>query len=174
MQVTRWYLGWKGLFPADLLANPRVQRQLNAALDMMNQAVEGAPVVQPGARENMAYLKVSENRKFEQQQYTAPSVAGVSNIGQPVSSIDTGYDHGYATMTLKEIVETTAQQSDVQFLPKVGRLNQGLQVYGFGLVSVTIDNHNQMLYAQAGEKWVPVSLEQLIELNRTRTMERSR
>eukprot|EP00243_Klebsormidium_subtile_P010541 TRINITY_DN5664_c0_g1_i1.p1 TRINITY_DN5664_c0_g1~~TRINITY_DN5664_c0_g1_i1.p1 ORF type:complete len:136 (+),score=11.35 TRINITY_DN5664_c0_g1_i1:42-410(+) len=122
----------------------------------------------------MAYLKVSENRKFEQQQYTAPSVTGVSNVGQPASSIDTGYDHGYVTMTLKEIVETTAQQSDVQFLPKVGRLNQGLQVYGFGLVSVTIDNHNQMLYAQAGEKWVPVSLEQLIELNRTRTLDRNR
>jgi tuftelin-interacting protein 11 len=170
--VTRWYLGWKGLFPPDLLANPRVQRQLNAALDMMNQAVEGAPVVQPGARENMAYLKVSENRKFEQQQFSAPSMSSAPEVGQPVSSIDTGYDHGFLSMSLKEIVEATAQQNDVMFLPKVGRLYQGLQVYSFGLVSVTIDNHKQMLYAQAGEKWLPVSLEQLIELNRTRTLER--
>jgi hypothetical protein len=37
-EVTRWYLGWKGLFPEEVLSHERVRRGFNAALDMMNQA----------------------------------------------------------------------------------------------------------------------------------------
>ncbi|CAI5995597.1 unnamed protein product [Closterium sp. NIES-64] len=63
-EVTRWYLGWKALFPAELLSSERVRQQLNVALDMMNQAVEGMPVLQPGVKENVSYLRVSEQQAF--------------------------------------------------------------------------------------------------------------
>ncbi|CAI5490675.1 unnamed protein product [Closterium sp. Naga37s-1] len=63
-EVTRWYLGWKALFPAELLSSERVRQQLNVALDMMNQAVEGMPVLQPGVKENVSYFRVSEQQAF--------------------------------------------------------------------------------------------------------------
>ena len=59
-EVTDWYLGWKKLLTSNLLANERVRWHLQSALDMMNQAVEGMPVVQPGARANVSYLRVTE------------------------------------------------------------------------------------------------------------------
>lgn len=36
-EVTRWFLGWKGLFPESLLAHEKVRKGFNAALDLMNQ-----------------------------------------------------------------------------------------------------------------------------------------
>ncbi|KAG6548843.1 hypothetical protein Mapa_009605 [Marchantia paleacea] len=164
-EVTQWYLGWKSLFPAELLANERIRRQLNVALDMMNQAVEGAPVVQPGARENVSYLRVTEQRQFEsqqqaaftkQQQQHAASTYGVDNFGAE-------------NISLKEIVEGFAQDNDVQFVPKLGRVHEGLQVYAFGAVSVCVDSAKQKLVAQTGDTWVSVSLEQLLEMHRSRS-----
>lgn len=40
-EVTRWFLGWKGLFPEELLAHEKVRRGFNLALDLMNQALAG-------------------------------------------------------------------------------------------------------------------------------------
>ncbi|BFI30199.1 tuftelin-interacting protein 11 [Marchantia polymorpha subsp. ruderalis] len=164
-EVTQWYLGWKSLFPAELLANERIRRQLNVALDMMNQAVEGAPVVQPGARENVSYLRVTEQRHFEfqqqaaftkQQQQHAASTYGVDSFGTE-------------NISLKEIVEGFAQDNDIQFVPKLGRVHEGLQVYAFGAVSVCVDTAKQKLVAQTGDTWVSVSLDQLLEMNRSRS-----
>jgi tuftelin-interacting protein 11 len=64
-EVTQWFLGWKGLLSPELLANERIRNQLNVGLEMMNQVVEGMTVKQPGARENVSYLRVTEQRQFE-------------------------------------------------------------------------------------------------------------
>ncbi|KAK3042749.1 hypothetical protein RJ639_000807 [Escallonia herrerae] len=64
-EVTKWYLGWKELFPPGLLADEHIRYRLNLGLDMMNQAVEVMKVVQPGLRENISYLRVLEQRQFE-------------------------------------------------------------------------------------------------------------
>ena len=53
--------------PTELLSNEPARFQLNVGLDMMNQAVEGLEVVQPGMRENISYLKAREQRQFEAQ-----------------------------------------------------------------------------------------------------------
>lgn len=169
-EVTQWYLGWKSQLTPELLANERIRRQLQVALDMMDQAVEGMPVVQPGARENVSYLRVTEKRQFENQQQAAAAAAAAA-YAQQHASVYVGVAHengaGAAEMSLKEVVESFAEQNDVQFLPKVGRMHEGLQVYGFGSTNVCMDSAQQRLYAQTGDRWMTVSLEQLLEMHRT-------
>ncbi|XP_043690022.1 septin and tuftelin-interacting protein 1 homolog 1-like [Telopea speciosissima] len=149
-EVTQWYLGWKGLLPAELLANERVRYQLNIGLDMMNQAVEGMEVVQPGARENITYLRVTEQRQFEQQK------AAAAYAQQQASEL-----------SLKEVIETYAQQHELLFKPKPGRMYNGLQIYGFGNVSIYMDSLNQKVFAQTEDGWSLVSLEQLLDMHQS-------
>lgn len=152
-EVTNWYLGWKKLVPPELLANEHVRHRLNVGLDMMNQAVEGMEVVQPGLRENISYLRVLEQRKFEAQQKAAAHARASGSLGGATTQ-----------MTLKEVIEEYAQQNGFLFKPKPGRMQDGHQIYGFGKISIIIDSLNQKVFAQMEERWSLVSLEQLLEM----------
>ncbi|CAD5176132.1 unnamed protein product [Musa acuminata subsp. malaccensis] len=160
-EVMQWYMGWKGLFPAELLANERIRMLLSAGLDMMNQAVEGMEVVQPGARENVSYLRVTEKRQFEAQQHAAA-----------YSSVHVNGSGSMNEMSFKESIEAYAMEHGLLFLPKVGRSYNGLPVYGFGNVSICIDSVKRLLYAQlqeGTERWSAVSLTQLLEMHQNAT-----
>ncbi|CAK9866851.1 unnamed protein product [Sphagnum jensenii] len=137
-EVSRWYLGWKSWLPPELLENEGIRHQLNIALEMMNQALEGAPIVQAGTRENLSFLQATEHRLFQTPRYSAAH-------GQQQQQA--------AEMSLKEVVEAYAQDNDVQFLPKPGRTHEGLQVYGFGAVNVIVDAAKQVILAQNGNHW---------------------
>ncbi|XP_023758291.1 septin and tuftelin-interacting protein 1 homolog 1 [Lactuca sativa] len=152
-EVTNWYLGWKDLIPAELLSNEHVRYRLNMGLDMMNQAAEGLEVVQPGLRENISYLKAREQRQFEAQRAAAAQAAKgrVDEMGG-----------GGGDMSLKEVIEVHAQHNNLLFKPKVGRMQDGHQVYGFGNVNVIIDSLNQKVFAQTDDRWSLVTLEQLV------------
>ena len=58
-------MGWKELLPKELLANQNTRYQLSCGLEMMNRAVEGLEVVQPGLEENIGYYRVPEQSHFE-------------------------------------------------------------------------------------------------------------
>ncbi|XP_027064582.1 septin and tuftelin-interacting protein 1 homolog 1 [Coffea arabica] len=152
-EVTNWYLGWKDLFPPELLANEHVRHRLSVGLDMMNKAAEGMEVVQPGLRENISYLRVREQRQFEkaaaQAQERASQLQG--SIGLELS--------------LKEVIEVHAQQNGLLFKPKPGRMQDGHQIYGFGNINIIIDSLNQKVFAQIDDGWSLASLEQLLELH---------
>lgn len=77
--------------------------------------------------------------------------------------IPTAPSNNHRTCPL-QLVEQYAEEAGVAFLPKPGRTVEGLQVYGFGLVSCTIDNAQSVLRAQMGADagWATVSLEQLL------------
>ena len=64
-EVTQSFLGWKGLFCPNILANERIRSQLNVALEMINQAIDGTTMEQPRARQNVTYLRVIEQLQFE-------------------------------------------------------------------------------------------------------------
>ncbi|KAL3537333.1 hypothetical protein ACH5RR_000699 [Cinchona calisaya] len=159
-EVTKWYLGWKDLLPPELLANEHIRHRMNVSLDMMNQAVEGMEVVQPGLRENISYLRVREQRQFEkaaaQAQERATQMQGSGGL----------------EMSLKEIVEVHAQQNGLLFKPKPGRMQDGHQIYGFGNVNVIIDSLNQKVFAQIDDRWSMASLEQLLELHNSSSLKR--
>lgn len=160
-EVTKWYLGWKELIPKELLANESVRYQLNLGLDMMNQAVEGMEVVQPGLKENISYLRVLEQRQFEAQQKAA-----AHSQSQAASSLDgAAHRDGVHEMSLKEVIEAHAQQHGLLFKIKPGRMHNGHQIYGFGNVSIIIDSLNQKVYAQTDEAWSLESLQGLLELH---------
>uniref|UniRef100_F6SXR8 Tuftelin-interacting protein 11 n=1 Tax=Equus caballus TaxID=9796 RepID=F6SXR8_HORSE len=63
--ITKWYLGWKSVFSDQVLAHLSVNDKFNEALDIMNRAVSSnvGAYMQPGARENIAYLTHVERRK---------------------------------------------------------------------------------------------------------------
>ncbi|PSS04603.1 Septin and tuftelin-interacting protein [Actinidia chinensis var. chinensis] len=160
-EVTQWYLGWKELLPPELLANEHIRYRLNLGLDMMNQAVEGMEVVQPGLRENMSYLRVLEQRKFEAQQKAAANARASTSLGSATQTEGMG---GEIEMSLKEVIEVHAQQNGLLFKPKPGRMQDGHQIYGFGKISIIIDSLNQKVFAQTEDRWSLVSLEQLLEM----------
>lgn len=148
-EITNWYLGWKELLPKELLANEIIRYQLNLGLEMMNQAVEGLEVVQPGLEENISYFRVPEQRQFEAQQKAVTQQAAMS------FSMD--------DMSVKEVIEAHAQQHGLLFKPKPGRRHDGHQIYAFGNLSVIIDALNQKVYAQTEEGWSLVSLQDLVD-----------
>ncbi|KAK7256525.1 hypothetical protein RIF29_29977 [Crotalaria pallida] len=141
-EVTNWYKGWKEIIPNELLTTESIRYQLNRGLDMMNQAVEGMQVVQPGVKENISYLRVLERRQFEAQHQAAASLGSAANAD------------GVANMhvlTLKEVIEAHAQEHGLLFKLKPGRMYNGYQIYGFGNVSIVIDSLNRKVYAQNDE-----------------------
>ncbi|XP_071914013.1 septin and tuftelin-interacting protein 1 homolog 1-like [Coffea arabica] len=152
-EVRKWYSGWKDLLPPELLANQHIFHRLNVGLDMMNQAVDGMEVVQPGLRENISYPKVCEQTQFEkaaaQAQERASQLQGSSGL----------------EMSLKEVIEVHAQQNCLLFKPKAGRMQDGYQIYGFGNINVVIDSLNRKVFAQIDDRWSLASLEQLLELH---------
>ena len=157
-EVTRWYLGWKSEFGEELLARERIRRQLNIALDMMNRATAGegvgaAPAEAARAAEKAARA-AEKAAKAAEKAAKAPKDASASNRDD---------DDDGAEMSLREAVQAFAEANDVRFLPKPGRIAEGLQVYAFGKVSVTIDAAKEMLRAQTDGRWAPVSLDQLLE-----------
>ncbi|KAL9683074.1 hypothetical protein QQ045_014888 [Rhodiola kirilowii] len=169
-EITQWYKGWKERIPPELLANERIRYQLNIGLDMMNQAVEGLTVVQPGLRENISYLRVQEQRQFEAQQKAAQ--AQKQFAGGVGSSVQMDNASGMPEMSLKEVVEAHAQQHELLFKLKPGRMHNGHQIYGFGSISIIIDSLNQKVYAQTEDVWTLVSLEQLLDLHRSAVSKR--
>ncbi|XP_002736553.1 tuftelin-interacting protein 11, partial [Saccoglossus kowalevskii] len=48
-EVTKWYSGWKSMFSEELLNIPMIKDQFTQALDLMNRAVSGNPVLTPFA-----------------------------------------------------------------------------------------------------------------------------
>ncbi|KAL5977352.1 hypothetical protein ACLOJK_021698 [Asimina triloba] len=160
-EVTQWFLGWKGLFPAELLANERIRYQLNVGLEMMNQAVEGMEVVQPGARENISYLRATEKRQYEAQQQAAAYGQRHTSAGSHADGSD-----GQSQLSLKEILENCAQDNNLIFKPKQHRTHDGLPVYGFGNISICVDHVKQKIFAQTEDGWRVVTLEWLLDMHR--------
>lgn len=157
-EITRWYLGWKGLFPQDLLDHPRVRLNFNHALNMMNTAAEGTPLPPLAA---MAPAPAAAAAAGNGQ----AGGWGVGAAGGPGTG-GAGGDAGRSTAepTLRELVERYAADAGVEFVPRPGRYQDGLQVYSFGGVSCVLEAGGAVIRAQVRERWAPVSLARLLEL----------
>jgi tuftelin-interacting protein 11 len=99
-EITEWYLGWKAVFPAPVMADAYVKKAFAHALDLMNEAVDPHAFVQHVREEQ------------EQQK----SVRAVASMAAPVQ------------LSFKDLVERTAEQNGILFFPQAGRAVNGFQV----------------------------------------------
>uniref|UniRef100_A0A665U070 Tuftelin-interacting protein 11 n=1 Tax=Echeneis naucrates TaxID=173247 RepID=A0A665U070_ECHNA len=155
-EITKWYLGWKSMFSDVLLAQPLIKEKFNEALDIMNRAVSSGMggYMQPGARENIAYLTQTERRKdfqYEamQERRDAENVAhrGIS-AGVPTN--------------FKDLIQTKAEENNIVFMPLVAKRHEGKQLYTFGRIVIYIDRG--VVFVQGEKTWVPTSLQSLIDM----------
>ncbi|TFK13980.1 Tuftelin-interacting protein 11 [Platysternon megacephalum] len=158
-EITKWYLGWKSMFSDQVLAHPSIKDKFNEALDIMNRAVSSnvGGYMQPGARENIAYLTHTERRKdfqYEamQERREAENMAQ-RGIGMAASSVP---------MNFKDLIQTKAEEHNIVFMPVIGKRHEGKQLYTFGRIVIYIDRG--VVFVQGEKTWVPTSLQSLIDM----------
>ncbi|KAI8792094.1 tuftelin-interacting protein 11 [Biomphalaria glabrata] len=156
--ITKWYLGWKAQFPENLLGHPAIKDQFNKALEIMNRAVSGTFV--PGVKENMAYFTHAERRIMDTK---APPARDPLVDSEPTSHVRSTI--GSAAMTFKDLVERRAEQEDMLYIPISGKSQEGKQVYRFGKASIYYD-HNVVFMQDASGRWMPTSLNSLVEASK--------
>lgn len=113
--------------------------------------------MQPGARENIAYLTHTERRKdfqYEamQERREAENMAQ-RGIGVAASSVP---------MNFKDLIETKAEEHNIVFMPVIGKRHEGKQLYTFGRIVIYIDRG--VVFVQGEKTWVPTSLQSLIDM----------
>lgn len=155
-EITKWYLGWKGMFSDVLLSQTLIKEKFNEALDIMNRAVSSGVggYMQPGARENIAYLTQTERRRdfqYEamQERRDAESVA------------TRGFNASVST-NFKDLVQAKAEENNIVFMPLVAKRHFGKQLYTFGRIVIYIDRGG--VFVQGEKTWVPTSLQSLIDM----------
>eukprot|EP00878_Enallax_costatus_P018396 GHUV01019364.1.p1 GENE.GHUV01019364.1~~GHUV01019364.1.p1 ORF type:complete len:861 (+),score=252.13 GHUV01019364.1:619-3201(+) len=153
-EVTKWYLEWKGMFPQDVLDHPRVRSGFAQGLNMMNSAAEGRPL--PAAAPAAAPVGAVPSWRSELGADGAaapPAAAAGRTVGAGIA---------VGEPSLKELVTRYAEEQGVEFVPRAGRLHDGLPVYSYGGVNCVVDAAKSLIRAQLRDKgWVPVSLEKL-------------
>ncbi|XP_067329687.1 tuftelin-interacting protein 11 [Anolis sagrei] len=159
-EITKWYLGWKSMFSDQVLAHPSVKEKFNEALDIMNRAVSSSVggYLQPGARENIAYLTHTERCKdfqYEamQERREAETVAQ-RGIGMAAG--------GSVPMNFKDLIQAKAEEHNIVFMPVIGKRHEGKQLYTFGRIVIYIDRG--VVFVQGEKTWVPTSLQSLIDM----------
>ncbi|XP_054852639.1 tuftelin-interacting protein 11 [Eublepharis macularius] len=158
-EITKWYLGWKSMFSDQVLAHPSIKEKFNEALDVMNRAVSSSVGVymQPGARENIAYLTHTERRKDFQYE-AMQERREAENMAQR----GIGMAAGSVPMNFKDLIQTKAEEHNIVFMPVIGKRHEGKQLYTFGRIVIYIDRG--VVFVQGEKTWVPTSLQSLIDM----------
>ncbi|KTF82103.1 hypothetical protein cypCar_00034866 [Cyprinus carpio] len=158
-EITKWYLGWKSLLSENLLSHPLIKEKLNEALDIMNRAVASGQggYMQPGARENIAYLVQTERRKDLQcepqrrdVEFSATRPPGTAAVP---ASVPTNF---------KDLVQAKAEENGIIFMPLVAKRHMGKQLFTFGRTVIYIERG--VVFVQGEKTWVPTSLQSLIDM----------
>lgn len=193
-EVARWYLGWKSLFPQSVLDNEKVKRQMNIAVNLMNEAAQGKTIettwtkaaadAEPPSAGLADGTHGSASHMYSQQygHHNDTHDGGGAGNGMHKKSNDYGKAHraidamDSMDMSLKDILERYAEDVGVEFAPKPGgRTYEGLDVYHFGLVSCVVDVAAGLIRAHMGpSRWEATSMEGLLEEHRRREKESRR
>ncbi len=100
----------QSIIPEELQDHERIRPQLNGALDMINTASTGQIPQQ--------YVPRPHQQAYAQATYGA----GMA-YGGPATA-----NGGSAELSLRQLVEKYAAEQNIEFMPKVGRTHNGLQV----------------------------------------------
>ncbi|XP_056889929.1 tuftelin-interacting protein 11 [Takifugu flavidus] len=155
-EIIKWYLGWKSMFSDLMLSQVVIKEKFNEALDIMNRAVSsgGGGYVQPGARENIAYLTQTERRK--DFQYEAMQERRDS---ESVSHREVG---SALANNFLDFIQVKADENNIVFMPIVSKYHEGKQLYTFGRIVIYMDRG--VVFVQGEKTWVPTSLQSLIDM----------
>jgi len=145
-EVSRWYIGWKKMFPQFVLTHDRIRTYFNLALEAMNQAVSGNFI--PGNNYVPPPRPQTPPPPPPSYQTTPPPPPPSSSI------ID-------EDVNLKQIVEDLAVQNNITFLPTRRRHDNGAPIFAFGKVPVVLIKGKVMI--QEGSTWRAVSPDTLIQ-----------
>ena len=140
-EIARWYISWKSFMSDSLLEIPLVAKHIEGALHDMDMVVSG--------------------HKIKPTWTPAPT----TDQHLPVPKVKPSHK---MSLTLKELVAQFAEASGIDFIPKVGRMHEGFQVYHFGMVLCIIDTAHESILAQMDPKsheWRAVSLDELLDEN---------
>jgi tuftelin-interacting protein 11 len=160
-EVTRWYLEWKGRLPQELLDHPRVRAAFATALNMMNAAADGHPLPPPSSLPSAGTGAGAGSVPAWRREVEADAAAGPAGYGKQPPATSAAVASG-PEPSLRELVGRYASEAGCEFLPRAGRLHDGLPVYAFGGVSCVVDGARGVIRAQLKDRgWVPVSLERL-------------
>ncbi|KTG32097.1 hypothetical protein cypCar_00010883 [Cyprinus carpio] len=160
-EITKWYLGWKSLLSENLLSHPLVKEKLNEALDIMNRAVASGlgGYMQPGARENIAYLIQTERRKDFQCEPQPERRDMENSVTRPpgTAAVPTSVPTNF-----KDLVQAKAEENGIVFMPLVAKRHMGKQLFTFGRIVIYIERG--VVFVQGEKTWVPTSLQSLIDM----------
>jgi tuftelin-interacting protein 11 len=156
-------------FPVqDLLDHPRVRAGFSQALNMMNSAADGQPLPYPaaaaaaGGAAAAAGGSIPSWRMEVEPDSAAAAAAATGEFGRARLGAGPAVGQAGPEPSFRDLVGQYAQEQGLEFLPRAGRLHDGLPVYSFGGVSCVVDASRGMVRAQLkGRGWVPVSLEGL-------------
>uniref|UniRef100_A0A224Z2P8 Tuftelin-interacting protein 11 n=1 Tax=Rhipicephalus zambeziensis TaxID=60191 RepID=A0A224Z2P8_9ACAR len=163
-EISKWYTGWKSLFSDALLQQTSVREQFKVALDMMNRAVSGLPVVPPGpgAGQQAPPGLLGYRPAPPPPQHMPQEAAGGRPEYSHMQTIRTSTTPANAQMTFKELIEQRAQEKNLLFVPMAHRFQEGKQVYRLGHVMLYLDRN--VIFVFNGKTWVPTSLQSLLDM----------
>jgi tuftelin-interacting protein 11 len=139
-----------------------VRAGFSQALNMMNSAADGQPLPYPaaaaaGAGAAAAGASIPSWRMEMDQPESAGAGPCLGGPGARQPGGPAGPEPSF-----RDLVGQFAQEQGLEFLPRAGRLHDGLPVYSFGGVSCVVDVSRGVIRAQLKDRgWVPVSLEGL-------------
>ena len=70
---------------------------------------------------------------------------------------------GSVPTSFKDLVERRAEEYGILFMPLVGKYREAKQIYCFGEMQIYFDRNVVFLLEPQNQKWVPVSLNTLID-----------
>jgi len=155
--IVNWYLKWKALFPQEVLVDEEIIRYLNVALEMMASALDSS-----SSSPNKCirgYMKSLEECSYfqllEMKRLKADITERLQNLNYKAT---TTYD-----VKFHEVIESFATENDIEFY-LTERKTDDHNIYKFGLLDIFIDSN--VIFCNKGKDYVPVSLDDLLVLNR--------
>jgi tuftelin-interacting protein 11 len=139
-EVSRWYLGWKKMFSADLISNDRIRAYFNMALEAMNKSISGG----------------LPSYTYQMPPPPPPTMTMPPPPPPPQEPMRNGTDE----LSLKQMVEALAAENDFMFLPTKRRAENGQLIYTFGNVPVYLDKG--VVFVAEDRAWKPTSPDLLI------------
>lgn len=151
--IKKNYMNWKNLFPQEIQAHQLVigelKRVLLPILEVQSR-LTGVPM--PGMAQPPPPPPIMQ---MPPGSFGLPPPPPQFTAQLPPSSF-------------KQLVESTAISNGLQFFPQRNKFQEHRQVYMFGDYSVYIDSTMLHYYNPPRQQWLPISLNQLLEMCRGR------